>query len=366
MEKAVKLLTELYHQWSGEKADQITSFPSSGSNRKYYRLSGKSKSAIGVIGSEDRENIAFLDFTRHFKKTGLMVPEIYNSDLNKGIYLQEDLGDQSLFDLVTGTNQPENISSDVKNLYKESLKCLIRFQVDGHKGFDYSWCYPAREFGRQGQQWDLNYFKYYYLKPSGILFNEQELENDFSRLIEFLSTVGTEFFMYRDFQSRNILVKENKPFFIDYQGGRKGPLQYDLASLLFQAKANLPPGFREEMLHYYLDKLSEKIPVDRSLFIDHYYGFILLRTLQVLGAYGYRGNFEQKTHFIESAKFALENVKWFLENIKLPVNLPELLGTLKKLSALDSGTKKQKGLTVEINSFSYLKYGIPKDTSGHG
>ncbi len=358
-------LSELFEHWAGETPEQFKAFPSSGSNRKYYRISSKSKSVIGVVGEDAKENKAFIEFSRHFKKSGLHVPEIYTESLNDGVYLQEDLGDDSLFDLVT-KNKKEEIPEDIKQLYERSIDELIKFQVDGDKGLDYSLCFPVSRFTRESMQWDLNYFKYYYLKPAGIVFDELSLENSFQTFLDYLEEADYSYFTYRDFQTRNILIRDNNPWFIDYQGGRKGPLQYDLASILFQAKANLPPEFRAEMLNYYMDKLGEKVKVDKKSFVDFYYGFVLLRTLQVLGAYGYRGFFEQKPHFIESAKYALENLVWILNNTQIPVETPELSRCLVELCSKKSEKDKTKSLTIDVCSFSFLKYGYPKDQSGHG
>lgn len=365
VEQVKEKLVNLFRETFEETPFTIEPFPSSGSNRKYFRLNGAKKTVIGVYGEDPEENKAFIGFTKHFAGAGLPVPIIYATKLNEGIYLQEDLGDESLFNILTNSNS-EASPERINQLYGRVIEELINFQINGDKGLDYTLCYPIDKFNDDSMQWDLNYFKYYFLKPSNISFDEHKLELDFKRLINYLSRANTNYFMYRDFQARNILIKDNQPYFIDYQGGRKGPLQYDLASLLFQAKADLSPNFREEMLNYYLRKLSGKLTVNVPVFTEHYYGFVLLRTLQVLGAYGYRGFFEQKPHFIESAQFAIKNLKWFLDNIKLPLQIPELMKNLQTLVNGKESIEKAKGLNVEINSFSYLKYGIPKDNSGHG
>jgi hypothetical protein len=276
----------------------------------------------------------------------------------------EDLGEISLFSMLN--EWKTNVPVEIEDIYKRCLRELLKFQIIGNEGLDYSLCFPTSEFGRQSIQWDLNYFKYYYLKPAGIDFNEQKLEDDFQLLIEYLLEADSNYFMYRDFQSRNILVIENEPWFIDYQGGRKGPLQYDLASLLFQAKANLPYRFREQMLFYYLDELKNYRKVDQEKFREYYYGFVLIRTLQVLGAYGYRGFFEQKPHFIESAEFALQNLAWLIKNTELPIEMPELYRCLNALVSQTGKKPTPDFLTVEINSFSYKITGIPKDNTRHG
>jgi aminoglycoside/choline kinase family phosphotransferase len=362
-------LKKLFHDWSGEVITGIELITGSGSNRQYYRISGKEESAIGVIGEDKNENRAFLTFTDHFKKHGLNVPEIYNSNEEAGIYLLQDLGDVSLFGLLPGTSGSKKISGEIELIYKRVLDDLISFQVVAGKDLDYSVCFPRDKFDRQSMQWDLNYFKYYYLRPSYIPFHEQELENDFRTIMDFLSLADAGYFMYRDFQARNILLYNNQPYYIDYQGGRKGPLQYDVASLLFQAKADLSFAFREQMLEYYILQLKHHISVDRNSFIPLYYGFVLIRTLQVLGAYGYRGFFERKIHFAESISYALDNLEWLLKNVEFSIKIPELTKCLEEMVRQGRKMKRRSGsenLTVEIRSFSYLQQGIPDDKSGHG
>lgn len=361
-------LIRLFEDWSGEKALEISKLTGSGSNRQYYRISDENSTAIGVIGEDDQENETFLEFTSHFAKHGLHVPEIYTSNLDEKIYIQQDLGDISLFDLVQ-KNSGSKLSGKIEQLYQQSIDELIKFQVVAGKDLDFSWCFPRIEFDEQSMQWDLNYFKYYSLKFQNILFNEEKLEFDFQTVIKYLSQADSNYFMYRDFQTRNILIYNNKPFFIDYQGGRKGPLQYDLASLLFQAKADLPFSFRYQMQDYYLKKLTEYLKVDQKEFIELYYGFVLFRTLQVLGAYGFRGYYEKKPHFMESLVYAVKNIDWLLGNVEFKFEFPELKKSLKQLSEkfkANNIKKSSSKLTVEINSFSYIYMGIPDDKSDHG
>lgn len=366
-EKEEKLI-RLFEDWSKKSVVDFTPLARSGSNRQYYRISNDQASAIGVIGEEDQENKTFLEFSAHFKNRGLNVPEIYASDLDEGIYIQQDLGDDSLFELVQKNKGP-GLTTEIEQLYKQSVKELIKFQVEAAKDLDFSYCFPRTEFDEQSMQWDLNYFKYYSLKFQNIPFNEEKLEKDFQTIIKYLSRAVSNFFMYRDFQTRNILIFQDKPYFIDYQGGRKGPLQYDLASLLFQAKADLPYDFRKQMLEYYIGALMEYVKVDPKEFVELYYGFVLLRTLQVLGAYGFRGYYERKPHFMESLKYAIKNVDWLLSNIEFQFDVPELKKSLQLLSEnfkTIEAKKKNKKLTVEINSFSYIYMGIPEDKSEHG
>ncbi|MFU8844119.1 MAG: phosphotransferase, partial [Bacteroidales bacterium] len=361
------LLAGLYRYFAGQPPTAMKKLTGSGSNRAYYRITGNNTNVIGTIGEDLHETKAFLYFSEHFRKRGLHVPAILAKDEKENIYLQEDLGNMSLFELLEKGEKDNELPGNIRTLYKKSVEELIRFQLDGATGLDYSYCYPKDRFDRLAMMWDLNYFKYYFLKPSGVHFDEQKLEDDFERLSGYLLTADSSHFMYRDFQARNILVHEGKLWFIDYQGGRKGALQYDPASLLFQAKANLSNEFREEVLHYYLDLLSARLTINKKEFLDHYYGFVLIRTLQVLGAYGFRGFFEQKPHFMESAGFALSNLRWLLDHKQLALTLPNLKQYLQALVSKNPGSEPPKtGLTLEINSFSYKKSGIPKDPSGHG
>ncbi len=359
------ILEKLFESHTGGKPIHIINLKGAGSNRSYYRLEGAQKKVIGVIGENSEENAAFIHFSDHFRKSGLNVPEVLIASEENNAYLQEDLGNSSLFDRLIEIGESHEAATEIRELYKKSLEALTLFQVEASKGIDYSYCYPRQEFDRQSMQWDLNYFKYYYLRPAGISLHEQRLETDFQLLMDYLLEAPSNYFMYRDFQARNIMIKENEPWFIDFQGGRRGPLQYDVASLLFQAKADLSPEFREEMLDHYLKQLALKIEFDRNEFKDYYYGFVLLRTLQVLGAYGFRGYFEQKPHFIDSIRYALKNLDWLVKNISLPVNLPEFNACFQQMLA-EVPKQISKELVVEINSFSYKRSGIPKDTSGHG
>ena len=362
-------LKQLYQNYSGKVNIRMERITGSASNRKYFRLSDKENTAIGVIGEDTHENLAFLTFTNHFRKYGLNVPEVLISDEANGIYILQDLGDRSLYNLISGTNEGKFKHSELISYYQKVIDDLIRFQVVAGKDIDYSVCFPRDRFDRQSMQWDLNYFKYYYLKLAYIPFHEQALENDFKTLIDFLALAESDYFMYRDFQARNIMIFEDQPWYIDYQGGRKGPLQYDVASLLFQAKADLPYRFREQMLEYYLSQLKNYALVDRNSFIPLYYGFVLIRTLQVLGAYGYRGYFEKKTHFVESIGYALDNLEWLLKNVAFSLEIPELTKCMEDMIRHGRMRKKKSGsenLIVEIRSFSYLQQGIPRDKSGHG
>src|ERR1700675_1077608 len=227
-----------------------------GSGRKIIRLAGDKVTAIGILYDVREENAAFIEFSRHFRKHGLPVPEIYAEDLDHGAYLEGDLGDTTLFEFLSKNRTGENIAPQVVEAYRKVIAMLPRFQVEAGRDLNYKVCYPRASFDRQSIAWDLNYFKYYFLRLAGIAFNEQALEDDFDRLTEFLLSAGHDYFLYRDFQSRNIMWRDGQPFFLDYQGGRKGALQYDVASLLYDAKADLPPELRQQLLDHYLDALA--------------------------------------------------------------------------------------------------------------
>jgi len=339
-----------------------------GSGRKIIRLTAGKQSAIGILYNVREENSAFLCFSRHFRAHGLPVPEIYAEDLDQGAYLEEDLGDTTLFEFLSKNRDGETVAPAAVAGYKKVLKILPRFQIEAGKDLDYSICYPVGSFDRQSIAWDLNYFKYYFLRLAGIPFHEQSLENDFSRLTDFLLSADRDYFLYRDFQSRNIMLKNGEPYFVDYQGGRKGALQYDVASLLYDAKADLPPALRQELLDHYLDGLAQYIKLDRAQFLSYYYGYVYVRIMQALGAYGFRGFYERKVHFLQSVPYALKNLRWLLHNAQLPIELPTLLGAFRKMlgsEKLQSLATDADNLVVRIFSFSF-HHALPKDDSGNG
>ena len=365
-----KKLTALFNKWSDEKADYFSGLLPSGSAREYYRIKSKKTSAIGVYNPDKKENTAFINFSRHFLSRDLNVPEIYNVDLGNNIYLIQDLGDTTLFSLLNEIRKDDYFPQELIFNYKRVIDQLPQFQVTAGKDLDYSVCYPRPAFDKQSMLWDLNYFKYYFLKLAKVPFDEQHLEDDFLQLCNFLLQAESNFFLYRDFQSRNVLIYKGEHYFIDYQGGRKGALQYDLASLLYDAKADIPQQVREELLNYYIEAINKIMPVDKKEFIKFFYGFVLIRILQAMGAYGYRGFYERKEHFLQSIPYSLKNLNWILGNISLPVKLPILLTVLKTMVESDELKKYKKNkntnlLTVTINSFSYFN-GIPEDETGNG
>jgi aminoglycoside/choline kinase family phosphotransferase len=339
-----------------------------GSGRTIVRISGGGQTVIGIVYSVREENVAFLEFSRHFRRHGLPVPEIYAEDLNEGAYLEQDLGDTTLFEYLSANRSGGTISSGVVEAYRKVVAALPRFQVEGGRDLNYKVCYPRASFDKQSMAWDLNYFKYYFLRLSGVPFNEQALENDFARLTKFLLSANHEYFLYRDFQSRNIMLLDSEPWFLDYQGGRKGALQYDIASLLFDGKADLPPALREELLNYYIECLAEYADIKRDAFLEHYYAYVYIRIMQALGAYGFRGYYERKAHFLQSVPYALRNLQWLAENVKLPIELPALMDAFKRMYVSDKpqgAAGEANKLTVRIFSFSF--HGDkPVDESGNG
>src|ERR1700689_67781 len=264
------VLQKLFEQRFNTAAAQIRPLQGQlgGSGRNIIRLSAERQSAIGILYNVREENVAFLEFSRHFRRHGLPVPEIYAEDLNQGAYLEQDLGDITLFEFLSKNRASANLSPSLLEAYRKVVALLPRFQIEAGRDLNYKVCYPRAVFDRQSIAWDLNYFKYYFLRLAGIAFNEQALEHDFGRLTKFLLAAGHDYFLYRDFQSRNIMLRDGQPFFLDYQGGRKGALQYDIASLLYDGKADLPPDLRQELLDYYLDCLGGFISLKRDAFME--------------------------------------------------------------------------------------------------
>jgi len=364
------VLQELFEQHFHTPASNVQPLQGKlgGSGRNIIRLSTPQQSAIGILYNVREENAAFLEFSRHFRRHGLPVPEIYGEDLNRSAYLEEDLGDTTLFEFLSQNRTGENIAPQAEEAYRKVVAELPRFQIEAGRDLNYKVCYPRGSFDRQSISWDLNYFKYYFLRLAGIPFNEQALEDDFDSLTNFLLTANCDYFLYRDFQSRNILLKNGKPFFVDYQGGRKGALQYDIASLLYDAKADLPPELRQQLLDLYIEKVGGFIELSRETFLHHYYSYVYVRILQALGAYGFRGFYERKAHFLQSVPYALKNLRWLLHNVKLPIALPTLMEAFNSMLAsekLQGLASEAENLTVRITSFSFHR-GLPKDESGHG
>jgi len=361
-------IIQLFENHFNEKVDNVKMLPASGSYREYCRLTNSHRTVIGAFNSDVKENTAFLSFTNHFKKNELPVPEVYaiSSDLKK--YLLEDLGNITLFDFLSSTREKEGFSENIVSEYKKVLKLLPKIQIVAGKNLDYSVCYPRSAFDKTSMMWDLNYFKYYFLKLAKIQFDEQRLEDDFQTFSDYLLSADSDYFLYRDFQSRNVMLKDDEVYFIDYQGGRRGALQYDLASMLYDGKADIPESVRQQLFDLYVNELKKYIAVDETKFEAHFKGFVLIRIMQAMGAYGFRGFYEKKEHFLKSIPYALKNLKRLLKNVNLPVELPELFDVLNQLThseLLKEIGQTERFLTITVTSFSYKK-GYPVDTSGNG
>ena len=362
---AMDEIQKLFADYTGFKPEEIQELRAlSGSNRRYFRLVGK-QNMIGVIGTSEDENDAFIYMSGHFHGKGLPVPKVYCYSADKIYYLQEDLGDTLLFNAIEKGCQSSFFNEKECVLLHKTISILPSIQILGAEGFDFSRCFPLPEFDSRSIMWDLNYFKYCFLKATGIDFQESRLEDDFHQMSKVLLRDSTDTFLYRDFQSRNVMIKDGEPYFIDFQGGRKGPVYYDVASFIWQAKTRYPKGLKEELLKTYIKALSTYYPVDEADFRNQLRHFVLFRLLQVLGAYGFRGYFEKKPHFIQSVPYAIENLRELLEEEY--TEYPYLCAVLRKLTSLKqfSEESKKRILEVKIISFAYKK-GIPDDSSGNG
>ena len=333
----MRILSSLYKTVSGRLPKEIEPLPGAGSNRKYCRLTGE-PTLIGVCGTSVDENKAFIYMSRHFEEKGLPVPHVHAVSDDFTHYLQDDLGDTLLFKAIESGRQTGQFCGEEKALLRKTIRLLPKIQFEGAEGMDFSVCHPQPEFNRRSVFWDLNYFKYCFLKATGLEFQENLLEDDFERMADDLLVDSFDTFMYRDFQSRNVMLWDGEPYFIDFQGGRKGPIYYDVASFLWQAKANLPQSLRDELISEYLDALKPYSDMTEEHFLRHLRLFVLFRTLQVLGAYGFRGYFERKQHFLESIPFALENVRQLLA--KGFEEYPYLSEVLKKMCDLQVKSEK--------------------------
>jgi aminoglycoside/choline kinase family phosphotransferase len=372
MQQIIDIISQVYKDKYGQEPGHVDVLPQSGSDRRYFRLHNKEgKTVIATYGINVQENDTFIYFSEHFKNKGLNVPQVYGVSEDYTIYLQEDFGDVSLLNIL----EQGGFTSEVYGAFKESLHQLARLQVMGDEGLDYDRCLTNKEFGKQAIVADLLYFKYYFLDALRKPYDKQKLIDDFEALSTYLTYTEFKYFMFRDFQSRNIMVKKDgSVHFIDFQGGMKGAPQYDVASMIWQARANLPDDWKNNLLEDYMNSFETIIqqPLDRNVFRSQYNGYVLIRLLQVLGAYGFRGLFERKAQFLTSIPLALENLKWFIENHSLGIVLPEfkkVLGICIEDEVIERFKPIQANentpLVVKICSFSYKK-GIPVDPSGNG
>lgn len=393
MRQLIESISGLYKEWKGVNPVSVDLLPQSGSERRYFRLHGEDGSVIGTFGANIPENETFIYFSRQFRQKGLTVPEIFAISDDGEFYLQEDFGNISLLDHL----EAKGFTEEVYGLFKQSLAALAALQIQGDEDLDYSFCLTNKEFGKQAIMADLLYFKYYFLDALRKPYDKQKLIDDFEALSNYLTHTEHKYFMFRDFQSRNIMVKEAavgvltnsnsgvagqktnngggySVHFIDYQGGMKGAPQYDVASMLWQARANLTDEWKTGLLEDYLDSFEALIgkSIDRNIFRSQYYGYVLIRILQVLGAYGFRGLFERKAQFLTSIPLALTNLREFFQNQSLGIAVPEFTRVLELCVAdeiIDQFTPTQAdektSLVVKICSFSY-RGAMPIDSSGNG
>jgi aminoglycoside/choline kinase family phosphotransferase len=370
MQKIIDQIKALTEQAFGYSGVEVEVLPQSGSDRRYFRVYVNGKSYIACYGPNIQENKTFISFTNQFRKYSIPVPEIYAINERSDIYLLEDFGTVSLLDEL----EKNKYNSYVYDLFKKSLHSLAQLQVIAGEGIDYNMCLTAKEFGKQAILSDLLYFKYYFLDTLKYPYDKQALLNDFDSLTDYLTKQVDLHFMFRDFQSRNVLIKDGEVHFIDYQGGMKGALQYDVASLLWQAKAELPEDWKNDLLSYYIDEVNQLLDgsINREKFIYQYNGYVLIRLLQVLGAYGFRGLFERKAHFLSSIPPAINNLRWFVENKQIGIVLPELEKCLRHcvsdevLKSFESvRATEDSRLVVKISSFSF-KQSIPEDETENG
>ena len=336
-----EIISTLYKQVTGQQHDNIELLTGSGSNRQYFRMTGI-RSLIAVRGESIAENRAFIYMARHFRSKGIPVPEVLAVSDDESCYIQEDLGDTLLFNAISNGRTTGEFSEYEKELIRKRISLLPSIQFKGAEGMDFGICYPLSDFNRRTIMWDLNYFKYCFLKATGINFNESTLEDDFEEMTEILLKASSDTFMYRDFQSRNVIIKDGVPYFIDFQGGRKGPIYYDVASFLWQAKANFNNDLREEMIETYISEASKFTKINPAEFRKTLHHFVVFRTMQVLGAYGFRGLFERKTHFIESIPYALNNIQTlFKDHLNEYPYLSKLLMQLSQMDINDITTLKR-------------------------
>lgn len=359
-------MEQLYKTYYGVAPESITPLTGSASNRRYFRISSASGTCIGAVGTDRLENEAFIALSRHFRSKGISVPEVFAVSEDGMSYIQEDLGAEVLFDRLQKARKSGEGLDEVEDLLCRTMAELPKIQFEGGHGLDFSICYPQPSFDRRMVMFDLNYFKYCFLKATGLEFNEVKLQDDFERFADDLLEDDMDTFMYRDFNARNVMICDGRPCFIDFQGGRRGPIYYDVASFVWQARAAYPDCLKERMVKSYLEGLSEYMTISRELFDRRLRLFILFRLLQVLGAYGFRGWTEHKANFVTSIPAAIDSLKVLVSNGF--ESYPYLVETLRKMTGLSRFTSispEDGKLEVKVYSFSF-KRGVPYDPSGNG
>ena len=360
-------ITELYLKYTGSRPESCTMLTPSGSRRCYFRISGQGKSFVAVIGTDKDENRAFISVASHFRSKGINVPEVLSVSGDGMCYLLEDLGDVILFDTMVSSRKEGNYSRQDREMLRRVMADLPKIQIEGADGMDFSVCYPSDSLNERMVDFDLNYFKYCFLKPSSVEFNEERLQDDFDALKRDILNVPMDAFMYRDFQARNVMLKDGEPWFIDFQGGRRGPVHYDVASFVWQARASYPDDLKHEMVDAYLDALDSYRVTDRAEFWKTLRVFVLFRTLQVLGAYGFRGRIEKRAHFLASIPYAMRNLDELLSEpfSEYPYLTRVLSDLMEEQSHISQLPQNEGFLEVHVISFSFKK-GVPEDCSGNG
>jgi aminoglycoside/choline kinase family phosphotransferase len=343
----MEIVSDGFSELFGNSDIQIIALPQSGSDRKYFRIKSGDNSVIGAHNPNLEENEAFIGFTKHFISKGLPVPEIFGYIPEKFTYYLQDLGDVNLFTWLQLKQEGSGFDGEAEGLYRNILDKLINFQIDGIKGLDLGLCYPHRSFDRQSMMWDMNYFKYMFLKLIAVPFNERKLEHDFNCLADFLLETGQDYFLYRDFQSANVMIVEGEPWFIDYQGGRKGAPQYDVASLLYDAKAHIPHKVRQNLLDYHVDNFCLVSGENKEKFRGYYAGFSLIRLMQALGAFGFRGLYEKKPTFTGSIIPAVKLLIHLIISEQLPLSLPELFRAVRSIPDLKIYSELDRHESIE-------------------
>ena len=370
MEDILIHINNLYKTINNNDWDEISKIPQSGGDRVYFRITQGQQSWIATYNLNLRENETFIEFANHFFAKGLPVPKLLAVSEDKSIYIQSDLGSVSLLEVLEKEGKTEHVFS----LFQKSLSALAKLQVQGGTGLDYNYCLTSKEFGKHAILTDLLYYKYYFLDALQYPYDKQALINEFELLSDQLASKDLNHFLFRDFQSRNIIVSKDEVYFIDFQGGMQGGLSYDVASLLWQAKAELSNEWKEKLVDYYISEVQKLLPskMDETKFRKQYNGFVLLRLLQVLGAYGFRGLFERKAHFLTSIPLGLNNLKNFLAVSPISNDTPVFAGILNWMVSDEVVQRftppvanEQTPLVVTINSFSYKK-GLPKDETENG
>ncbi|HPI67235.1 MAG TPA: RNase adapter RapZ [bacterium] len=361
-----ELLKKMFQEYFGVASTEIKNLKGDGSDRTLYRLVGNGQTAIGVYGKNRKENEAFISFSETFFAHKINVPQIYLVDLERHVYLEEDLGDETLFTWLEKKRQEkQEFDSEIIAKYKEILAILPLIQITAGQHINYGLCYQHIEFAHESMLWDMHYFKWNFLN----LFYKEEIDNerleeDFNKLAGFLLEAEKDFFVYRDFQSRNIMLKNGTPYFIDYQSGRRGALQYDLASLLYDAKAKIPEEIRAELLDYYLSEVNKIKSVDQEKFKKYFYGFVLIRIMQALGAYGFLGLVKNKPHFLKSIPLAIENLNLIERKLSFLTNMPslkEIIAKICQLNSWDQAMPENRDFLVRIFSFGFKKSDRPID-----